>query len=120
MKSLVFTHQHIDKLEEAWRFFSFCFESMDFNSSLFTSDEFYDTFVDKFYKTALNMFPTTIPKCHLELLIRRFVKIILIWWTRKVTQDLKKTDHYKQLENSSGYGSKSMGGHFSTIYHGKK
>ena len=103
--------------EEAWKFFSFCWNSLDWNKSLFLAENVNpEAFVDKFHKTALSLLPTTIPKCCLDKLIRRFVKICLFWWGRQLTREIKSSTEYKEVEEKAAFASRSMGGHFASNY----
>ena len=100
----------------AYKTFSFCESSFNLNADkIRTGKVSEEEFVDSLVKTIPNVHPE-FPKCHLKLLVKRFTKIRLHFWLEQRTLEMAHSREYLNLEDNSGYASKTMGAKYMTSF----
>ena len=90
--------------EYAYKIFSMVESTFLLNVSNMNKKGFFDNLLEKLSTTTTNMFKADLPTCHWELLLRRFLKIRMIFWTRQQSF-LKKS---KKATKAASHGSKSV------------
>ena len=98
--------------ELAYRVFSLVESTFIYNlpSIQQRKKNFIEQLLEKLVVTVENMFPE-IPRCHLSLMFRRFIKIRMHFYTRQVVEEEKATDEFKAAKRDAGHASKTVAGY---------
>lgn len=97
--------------EYAYKIFSMVESSFLLNLASIDNERFFDALVDKLVITTKNMFEADLPTCHWTLLIKRFLKIRVYFWVRKLTMDAKESPEFQAAKKEAGHASKKIAGH---------
>ena len=99
----------------AYKLFSFVESSFLLNVADFkdNAQSFMDSMVEKCAKTMKSMFPEIVT-CHLDLLLRRFFKIRMIFYTRWLSAEAKQSPEFASMYAAAGHSSASVMGYQKT------
>ena len=97
--------------EYAYKIFSMVESTFMANLAKMENEKFMDALVEKVVITTKNLFQADLPTCHWTLLIKRFFKIRVYFWARKLTVDAKSSPDFEEAKKSAGHASKTTAGH---------
>ena len=98
--------------EMAFQVFSLCESTFIYNTSNgHDIESFYDQIVDTLYDTILDPdFQWKVPQCCLKLLLLRFFKIRMYFYSSYLTSEAKETSEFHKQKKKAGFASKSVMG----------
>ena len=87
--------------EYAYKIFSMIEQTFLLNVSNMNKKGYFDSLIEKLSTTTMNLFKEDLPTCHWDLLLRRFLKIRMIFWTRQRSHELMHVAATKAASNGS-------------------
>ena len=96
--------------------FSFCESTFNENAEKIKIGEVTEAAL---VNSLVNSIPSThpqFPTCHLRDIVKRFVKIRLHFWLEQKTIEMSNSKDYMDLENNSGFASKTMGAKYMSTF----